>query len=98
MTTFYRLLGFLHPYKRWLTASWLLASAAMVMTVALPYLTGRAVDALQTGAEHAQHHQIAARNHDRHTLLLLALLIVAAVLVRWVLTYFRRLIAGRVSL
>jgi ATP-binding cassette subfamily B protein len=98
MSTFYRLLGFLHPYKRWLTASWLLASAAMVMTVALPYLTGRAVDALQSGAVHAQHHQIAARDHDRHKLLVLALLIVAAVLVRWVLTYFRRLIAGRVSL
>jgi ABC-type multidrug transport system fused ATPase/permease subunit len=98
MNTFHRLLGFLRPYKRWLTASWLLASAAMVMTVALPYLTGRAVDALQTGAVHAQRHQISARDHDRHTLFLLALLIVAAVLVRWVLTYFRRLIAGRVSL
>ena len=98
MNTFNRLLGFLRPYKRWLTASWLLASVAMVMSVALPYLTGRAVDALQSGAMHARHHQISARDHDRHTLLLLALLIVAAVLVRWLLTYFRRLIAGRVSL
>ncbi len=98
MNTFYRLLGFLRPYKRWLTVSWLLASAAMVMTVALPYLTGRAVDALESGAKHAQLHEIVARDHDRHKLLLLALLIVAAVLVRWVLTYFRRLIAGRVSL
>ena len=70
----------------------------MVMTVALPYLTGRAVDALQTGAQHAQHHQTAARDHDRHVLLMLALAIVAAVLVRWVLTYMRRMIAGRVSL
>jgi len=33
MSTFYRLLGFLRPYKRGLTASWLLASLAMVMTV-----------------------------------------------------------------
>ncbi len=98
MTTFNRLLGFLRPYKRALIASWLLASAAMVVTVALPYLTGRAVDALQKGAEHAQRHQIAARDHDRHTLLTLALVIVGVVLVRWVLTYFRRLIAGRVSL
>src|SRR5271167_4607209 len=98
MSTFYRLLGFLHPYKRWLTASWLLASAAMVMTVLLPYLTGRAVDALQTGATHAQHHQAAARDHDEHVLMLLSLAIVVAVLVRWVLTYARRLIAGRVSL
>jgi ABC-type multidrug transport system fused ATPase/permease subunit len=98
MTTFYRLLGFLRPYKHGLTVSWLLASAAMVMTVALPYLTGRAVDALQTGALHSQRHQLAARNHDRHTLLLLALAIVGAVLVRWGLTYYRRMIAGRVSL
>ncbi|MDQ6811723.1 MAG: ABC transporter ATP-binding protein, partial [Actinomycetota bacterium] len=98
MTTFYRLLGFLRPYKRGLTASWVLASAAMVMTVALPYLTGRAVDTFKTGAVHAQHHLLASRNHDRHTLLLLALAIVAAVLIRWALTYTRRMIAGRVSL
>src|SRR5271167_2414322 len=98
MNTFNRLLGFLRPYKRALIASWLLASAAMVVTVALPYLTGRAVDALQKGAEHAEHHQIAARDHDRQTLLTLAIVIVGVVLIRWVLTYFRRLIAGRVSL
>jgi ATP-binding cassette subfamily B protein len=70
----------------------------MVMTVALPYLTGRAVDALRTGALHAHRHELAARNHDRHTLLLVALAIVGAVLLRWVLTYMRRMIAGRVSL
>src|SRR3979490_284565 len=98
MRTFYRLLGFLRAYKRGLTISWALASVAMVMTVALPYLTGRAVDALRTGAVHAQHHQLAARSHDRHTLLLVSLAIVAAVLVRWALTYTRRMIAGRVSL
>ena len=98
MTTFYRLLGFLRPYKRGLTASWVLASIAMVMTVALPYLTGRAVDALKSGALHAKGHELSARNHDRHTLLLLALAIVAAVLVRWALTYTRRMIAGRLSL
>jgi ABC-type multidrug transport system fused ATPase/permease subunit len=98
MTTFYRLLGFLRSYKRGLATSWALASVAMVMTVALPYLTGRAVDALRTGAVHAQHHQLAARNHDRHTLLLVSLAIAAAVLVRWALTYTRRMIAGRVSL
>jgi ABC-type multidrug transport system fused ATPase/permease subunit len=98
MSTFYRLLGFLRPYRHGLTVSWLLASAAMVMTVALPYLTGRAVDALQSGARHSQLHQLAARGHDRHTLFLLALAILGAVLVRWVLTYWRRMIAGRVSL
>jgi ABC-type multidrug transport system fused ATPase/permease subunit len=98
MTTFYRLLGFLRPYKRALIASCVLASLAMVVTVAIPFLTGRAVNALQSGAAHAQHHQLALRNHDRHTLLLLALVIVVTVLIRWVLTYFRRIIAGRVSL
>jgi ABC-type multidrug transport system fused ATPase/permease subunit len=98
MTTFYRLLGFLRPYKRALIVSWLLASAAMVVTVALPYLTGRAVDALQKGAEHAARHQIAARNDNRQSLLTLAIVIVGVVLIRWGLTYFRRLIAGRVSL
>src|SRR3984893_1266592 len=98
MRTFYRLLGFLRGYKRGLIASSALATVAMVMTVALPYLTGRAVDALKTGAVHAQRHELAARSHDRHTLLLLALAIVAAVIVRWALTYLRRMIAGRVSL
>src|SRR5438270_1966160 len=98
MKTFYRLLGFLRAYKRGLIASWALASVAMVMTVALPYLTGRAVDALRTGALHAHRHELAARNHDRETLLLVALAIAAAVLVRWLLTYTRRMIAGRVSL
>jgi ATP-binding cassette subfamily B protein len=98
MATFYRLLGFLRPYKRGLTISWLLASAAMVMTVAIPRLTGSAVDALQSGAQHNQKHEIVARNHDRHTLFVLALVILGAVLVRWALTYFRRIIAGRLSL
>jgi ATP-binding cassette subfamily B protein len=98
MTTFYRLLGFLRPYKRALVASCVLASLAMVVTVGIPFLTGRAVNALQSGAAHAQHHQLALRDHDRHTLLLLALVIVATVLIRWVLTYARRIIAGRVSL
>jgi ABC-type multidrug transport system fused ATPase/permease subunit len=98
MTTFYRLLGFLRPYRRALGVSWVLASLAMVVTVAIPYLTGRAVDTLQSGALHAQHHQLALRDHDRSRLELLALVIVAAVLFRWVLTYLRRIIAGRVSL
>jgi ABC-type multidrug transport system fused ATPase/permease subunit len=95
MTIFYRLLGFLRPYKRGLTASWTLASLAMVMTVLLPHLTGLAVEAIQKGTAHAQHDQSA---HDRHTLLVLALIIVAAVLARWVLTYLRRMIAGQISL
>jgi ABC-type multidrug transport system fused ATPase/permease subunit len=98
MTTFHRLLGFLRPYRRALGVSWVLASLAMVVTVAIPYLTGRAIDTLQSGALHAQHHQLGLRDHDRSRLELLALVIVAAVLFRWALTYLRRMIAGRVSL
>ena len=99
MTTFYRLLGFLRPYRRGLTVSWVLASLAMVDDRAAP-LPHRAAPSKRssTGATHAQHHELALRAHDRHTLLVLALAIVAAVLVRWVLTYLRRMIAGRVSL
>jgi ABC-type multidrug transport system fused ATPase/permease subunit len=98
MTTFYRLLGFLRPYKRGLAISWILASVAMVMTVLLPGLTGAAVEAINQGARHAQHHQSALVEKDRETLLLIALGILAAALVRWGLTYWRRMIAGRVSL
>jgi ABC-type multidrug transport system fused ATPase/permease subunit len=98
MNTFYRLLGFLRPYKRGLTASWLLASAAMVMTVLIPHLTGLAVEAIEKGGEHAAHHRLGLRAHDRHTLLVLALVIVGAVIARWALTYTRRMIAGRISL
>src|SRR5213595_1160143 len=98
MNTFYRLLGFLRPYKRGLATSWVLASVAMVMTVAVPRLTGRAVDAVQSGAHHAARHEFALRDHDRHTLALVALAIAGAVLLRLALTYWRRMIAGRVSL
>jgi len=98
MWTFYRLLGFLGPYKRGLSASWGLASLAMVMTVALPKLTGLAVEAVRKGALQADAHAAGARAHDRHTLLVLALVILAVVLARWGLTYWRRMIAGRLSL
>jgi ABC-type multidrug transport system fused ATPase/permease subunit len=98
MTTFYRLLGFLRPYRRGLGISWALASLAMVMTVALPALTGAAVEAVRKGAANANRHAAAARTHDRHTLLVLALVILAVVIARWGLTYWRRMIAGRLSL
>jgi len=98
MTTFYRLLGFLRPYKRGLIASWALASLAMVVTVLIPLFTGEAVETIRRGDRHARHHELAARAEDRHTLLVLALVIAAIVLVRWLLTYTRRMIAGRVSL
>jgi ABC-type multidrug transport system fused ATPase/permease subunit len=95
MTTFYRLLGFLRPYKRGMIVSWTLASLAMVMTVALPALTGRAVQIISTGAQ--QQHS-AARASERHELTLIAGAIAFVVLVRWGLTYWRRMVAGRLSL
>jgi ABC-type multidrug transport system fused ATPase/permease subunit len=96
MSTFYRLLGFLTPYKRGLTISWTLASLAMVMTVALPDLTGRAVQTITTGAAHT--HAAGVRAHDRHTVLVLALVIIAVTLARWGFMYWRRIVAGRMSL
>jgi ABC-type multidrug transport system fused ATPase/permease subunit len=94
MTTFYRLLGFLRPYKRGMIISWVLASLAMVMTVALPALTGRAVQIISTGP----HHHAAAQASARHELALIAGVIALVVLVRWGLTYWRRMVAGRLSL
>ncbi len=98
MSIFYRLLGFLRPYKRGVIVSWILASFAMAMSVLLPLLTGEAVETINSGARHARHHEIVQRSHDRHTLLLYAVAIVAVVLARWGFTYWRRMIAGRVSL
>jgi len=98
MATFYRLLRFLTPYKRGLVASTLLAASAMVMTVALPYLTGQAVETINKGSSDAGAAHAASRSHDLHSLLMTALAIVGAVLLRWALTYGRRIVAGRVSL
>ena len=94
MTTFYRLLGFLRPYKRGMIISWALASLAMVVTVMLPLLTGRAVQIIGTGP----HHQAAARAGARHELALLAGGIALLVLLRWGFMYWRRMVAGRLSL
>ena len=84
MATFRRLLGFLAPYRGGVAASGLLALAAMGMTVAIPYLTGRAIDQI--------------RDRDRHALLMLGLAVAAAGVLRLALTVVRRLVAGRVSL
>jgi len=94
MTIFYRLLGFLRPYKRGMIISWTLASLAMVMTVALPALTGRAVEIIGTGP----HHQAAAQASARHELTLIAGAIALIVLARWGFMYWRRMVAGRLSL
>ncbi len=98
MNTFVRLLGFLRPYRRGLIVSWVLASAAMVMTVLIPWLTGEAVEAVQRGAEAGRLHHLATRSHQHHVLVVLAVAAFAAVMLRWGLTYARRMIAGRVSL
>jgi ATP-binding cassette subfamily B protein len=84
MTTFMRLLGFLRDYKRGVWLSGILAAVAMGATVAIPALTGAAINAIDAG--------------DSDRLKLLALLIAAAGIVRLVLTVARRLIAGKVSL
>ena len=85
MKTFIRLLGLLGPYRRSVTASMLLALAAMGMTVAIPLLTGQAVNAIN------------AKDGGR-SLRLLALAVIGAAIIRLGLTIGRRMIAGRVSL
>src|SRR5919204_3789205 len=84
MTTFLRLLGFLRPYRLGVAASLLFAGLAIGGTVAIPWLTGRAVDEIRQG--------------DRHTLVVLGLVILGAGVARLVVTVSRRLGAGRVSL
>src|SRR6187399_2715650 len=84
MRTYRRLLGFLRPYRLQLWGSLAFAWAAMGMTVLIPWLIGRAVNAIQDG--------------DKPDLLPLALALVGAGILRLGLTVVRRLIAGRVSL
>src|SRR4051812_16036592 len=82
--TFGRLLGFLRPYKRGVVVSLVLAALAMVCTVAIPWLTGMAVN------------QITA--HDHAGLKELAAAVLGVGLLRLVFSVVRRLVAGRVSL
>ncbi|MGI8462231.1 MAG: ABC transporter ATP-binding protein [Solirubrobacterales bacterium] len=84
MSTFRRLLGFLHPYRRQVILSLVIASAAMVMTVLIPLLIGDAVNAID--------------DEERPNLVPLGLAIVGAGLLRLGLTVVRRLIAGKISL
>jgi ABC-type multidrug transport system fused ATPase/permease subunit len=82
--TFFRLLGFLRPYRTGVFWSLLLAALAIGGTVAIPWLTGEAIDQIDAG--------------DTAGLELVAALIAAAAFARLGLTVARRLIAGRVSL
>ncbi len=84
MHTYRRLMGFLRPYRRQLWGSLIFAWAAMGMTVLIPWLIGRAVNAIEQG--------------EKPNLLPLALAIVGAGVLRLGLTMVRRLVAGRVSL
>jgi ABC-type multidrug transport system fused ATPase/permease subunit len=82
--TFWRLLGFLRPFRRGVIWSLVLAGAATGGTVAIPALTGAAVDAIQRS--------------DSGGLRTLGIAIAIAGIARWVLSVARRLVAGRVSL
>jgi ABC-type multidrug transport system fused ATPase/permease subunit len=84
MRTFRRLLSFLRPYRRQLWGSLVFAWAAMGMTVLIPWLIGRAVNAIEAG--------------EQPDLQPLALAIVAAGVLRLGLTMVRRVVAGKVSL
>jgi ATP-binding cassette subfamily B protein len=84
MSVFLRLLGFLRPYKRAVVVSFLLAFGAMGTTVLIPYLTGRAIDAISS--------------HHRHMLTVWAIAIGVAGVARLGFSVARRLVAGRVSL
>jgi ABC-type multidrug transport system fused ATPase/permease subunit len=81
--TFWRLLGFLRPYRRGVTVSFLLAGAAMGTGVLIPFLVGRTVDEIR---------------HHGGDLWPLALAVVAAGVLRLGFSVARRLVAGQVSL
>jgi ABC-type multidrug transport system fused ATPase/permease subunit len=84
MRTYRRLMGFLRPYRRQLWGSLVFAWAAMGMTVLIPWLIGRAVNAIEDG--------------NKPDLLPLAIVIVVAGILRLGLTMVRRVVAGKVSL
>lgn len=84
MRTYRRLMGFLRPYRRQLWGSLVFAWAAMGMSVLIPWLVGRAINAIQDG--------------DKPDLLPLSLAILAAAVLRLGLTVVRRVVAGKVSL
>jgi ATP-binding cassette subfamily B protein len=80
---FLRLLGFLKPYRRAVTISFLLAAGARAAAAVIPFLVGKTIDEIRKG------------NTD---LLPYALLIGGAGLINLVFSASRRVIAGEVSL
>ena len=83
MRTFWRLLGFLRPYRGGVLVSFALAAAAMGSGVLIPYLVGRTIDEIRGGSV---------------DLWLLAGAVAAAGLLRLAFSVSRRLVAGQVSL
>ncbi|MBN1529045.1 MAG: ABC transporter ATP-binding protein [Thermoleophilaceae bacterium] len=83
MKTFWRLLGFLRPYRGGVAVSFVLAAAAMGTGVLIPYLVGRTVDEIRDGGAN---------------LWPLAATVAAAGLLRLAFSVNRRIVAGRVSL
>ena len=83
MRTFWRLLGFLRPYRKGVIASFALAAVAMAAGVLVPYLVGRTVDQIR---------------ESETNLWPLAAAIAGAGLLRLLFSVARRLVAGRVSL
>ena len=77
-------MGYLRPYRAQLWGSLVFAWAAMGMTVLIPWLIGKAVNAIEGG--------------NKPDLLPLALAIIGAGILRLGLTVVRRLVAGKVSL
>jgi ATP-binding cassette subfamily B protein len=74
----------LRPYRKGVIWSFVLAFGAMGATVLIPYLTGEAINAI--------------RSHERHTLILYAVAVGVAGVLRLALSASRRMVAGRVSL
>jgi ABC-type multidrug transport system fused ATPase/permease subunit len=83
MRTFWRLLGFLRPYRGGVLVSFALAAAAMGSGVFIPYLVGYTIDEVRDGSA---------------DLWLLAGAVAAAGVLRLGFSVSRRLVAGRVSL
>jgi ABC-type multidrug transport system fused ATPase/permease subunit len=81
--TFWRLLGFLRPYRGGVAVSFVLAAAAMGAGVLIPLLVGRTVDEIRQGGV---------------DLWPLAIAVAAAGLLRLAFSVSRRLVAGKVSL
>src|SRR5919108_299407 len=83
MRTFWRLVGFLRPYRRGVLVSFVLAAAAMGVGVLVPYLVGQTVDEIRQGGA---------------DLWPLALAVAGAGVLRLAFSVSRRLVAGGVSL